>query len=176
MSRAVCPCCRIKGAPAVPENDWTLVSQIFLQVPVHGAAGHFELPAYLPQANLLPPQPARCLHLVRVQLARRPQDLSLHPGLAETRHRASASGLQLLLRRPGHEAQQGVRQKGLRRAGVSGKAGSPGSLRGGEGLYLAPRVRKSRTAFTVSIQRRPIRSMAATIRVSPAVRRPSRVC
>ena len=41
----------------------------------------------------------------------------------------------LLLRRPGHEAQQRVRQKGLRRAGVSRQAGRSGSLRGGEGPY-----------------------------------------
>ena len=34
-------------------------------------------------------------------------------------------------------------------------------------LILTSLVRRSRTAFTVSIQRRPIRSMATTTRVSP---------
>ena len=50
--------------------------------------------AYLPQANLLPPQPARRLHLVRIQLARRSQDLSLHPGLVQAYHGAPPRGLQ----------------------------------------------------------------------------------
>ena len=53
--------------------------------------------------------------------------------------------------------------------GVGGQAGSPGNLRSGEGFILTRLTRKSRTAFTVSIQRRPIRPMAGTTRVSSAV-------
>ena len=37
-------------------------------------------------------------------------------------------------------------------------------------LILTSLVRRSRTAFTVSIQRRPIRSMATTTRISPETR------
>ena len=79
------------------------------------------------------------------------QGHSLRPFLGEAYCCASQSGLQFLFRGIYHETQKGVRQKGFQcAAGTAPKQEASATERDFIWICL---IRKSRTAFTVSIQR-----------------------
>ena len=110
------------------------------------------------------------------QPARSAQFLAVSLRLLQTRPGAAANRHQFLVGHPGGEAGQGIAQERLRRIGVGIQVLAQDCSLPARLLILTPRRCRSWMLPMVSRQRRPMRSMDTTTKVSPGAIRKSREC
>ena len=110
------------------------------------------------------------------QPARSAQFLASRLRLLQTRLGTAAYGHQFLVGHPGGEAGQGIAQERLRRLGVGIQVLGQDCSLSAKLRILTPRRCRSWMLPMVSSQRRPIRSMDTTTRVSPCPSWESREC